>query len=231
MLKLKSQKQSRICKHNFGVKMQILKFSLFFCLVSKSLLFAASVKVEKGNVFLCTNKYCIQITFNGRNSDPYVSEDGTKVVYVHRFDASKEERHEEAEIVLYETQTQKSRVVLKEKPSKEVTEVLQGFSHLIILPDNQTVYFSSWAWATSDAIHSLNLQSLETKFITDGNAYGVIRSGKYKGYLLVNKHRYRKGGGSYDVDWLVSTEGKTLRMVEKGETFDIGVEKYWECEY
>jgi len=35
-----------------------------------------------------------------------------------------------------------------------------------------------------------------------------VSKGQYKGYLIVNQHRYFIGGGSYDWYWLFSPAGK-----------------------
>ncbi|MEY4590739.1 MAG: hypothetical protein RL497_2815, partial [Pseudomonadota bacterium] len=39
----------------------------------------------------------------------------------------------------------------------------------------------------------------------------------YKGYLVVQKHKYFLSGGSYDFYWLVSAEGKEVAAVGTDE--------------
>ena len=73
------------------------------------------------------------------------------------------------------------------------------------------------AWATSAAIHEVDLKTKKERFVCDGNELGIVSKGKYKGNLVVNQHRYysNSDGGSYDHYYLVDENGKVLK--ELGE--------------
>ena len=96
-------------------------------------------------------------------------------------------------------------------------EVLAGFSVPQFSQDSKTIYFLSAAWATSSAVHRLDLTTKEEMFIAPGNSLQVMRDGKHKGCLKVNQHRYYEGGGSYDSDYLLSPEGEEIEKIEDSE--------------
>jgi hypothetical protein len=48
-------------------------------------------------------------------------------------------------------------VLLKNQPSNDPTQNLTGFSNLFLSPDSKTLYFQTEAWATSDAVHSIDI--------------------------------------------------------------------------
>ena len=82
-------------------------------------------------------------------------------------------------------------------------------------PDSKTLYFATSAWATSGAIHAIDVNGKNLRFITAGNEYHVVTHGKYRGDLIVNQHRYHDQGGSYDWDWLFTPQGKQIKLYRK----------------
>ena len=96
--------------------------------------------------------------------------------------------------------------------SSKPEDNLRGFSNLVLSPDSRNLYFLSAAWATSNAIHALNLSTGVVSFVSPGNEIFVIRTGEYRGNLVMQKHKYFVGGGSYDQYWAVSPEGKELGL-------------------
>lgn len=86
-------------------------------------------------------------------------------------------------------------------------------------PDETKVYFLTEAWVTSGAVHVISLKDKTDTYLCAGNSLNVVKSGTYKGYLVVNKHRYLKGGGSYDHNFLVDENGKEVK--DLGEDFDM----------
>jgi hypothetical protein len=74
-------------------------------------------------------------------------------------------------------------------------------------PDGRALYFTSAAWATSGAVHAVDLVSGKERFVTAGNSLAVVPVGQYAGDLIVNKHKYWLAGGSYDWFWLVTPNG------------------------
>ena len=93
------------------------------------------------------------------------------------------------------------------------------YSKPILLDNNRTLYYLKDQWMTSNGIYKLDLVTLENKFITDGNSFQVINEGKYKNYLIINKHKYMGKGDSFDYHYLVSPEGKQITTITNPESF------------
>ena len=88
-------------------------------------------------------------------------------------------------------------------------------------PDGRQVYFTTLNTVTSDAVVALDLLENTTRLVCGANSLFVVRRGRYAGNLLVEQHRYRKGGGSYDWLYLVSPAGK--RILTLGDPEDPSV--------
>lgn len=70
--------------------------------------------------------------------------------------------------------------------------------------DGRKVYYRKPYVTTSTAVYEFDLEKNNERYITDGNSLMIITRGKYKGNLIVEKHKYFLGGGSYDWDWIVN---------------------------
>ncbi len=86
-------------------------------------------------------------------------------------------------------------VLLKPKPSNDPEQNLEGFSHLFLSPDGKILYFQTSAWATSDAVHSLDIATKRVSFVTAG---GVVSQSWWKlawraspGRLSLSRHAAR----------------------------------------
>lgn len=105
--------------------------------------------------------------------------------------------------------------LLKSIPSEEPKNNLTGFSNLILSPDAKKLYFQTEAWATSSAIHVIDLTNKKVSYVTNGTLYCVVLSGEYQGYLVVEQHRHYVQGGSYDALWLYNQLGKEISLVSQ----------------
>ena len=106
-------------------------------------------------------------------------------------------------------------VLLPSIPSNDPKQNLVGFSHLFLSPDSKTLYFQAPAWATSDAIHSLDIATKKVSYVTDGGIACVVLGGQYQGDLVVGQHRYFIQGGSYDSLYLYNPTGKQIGLVSQ----------------
>lgn len=58
-------------------------------------------------------------------------------------------------------------------------------------------------------MHGVNIDGTHQQYIAPANSLEVITKGTYKGYFIINEHRYFvPPGGSYDWYWLVTPNGK-----------------------
>ncbi|KUR74248.1 hypothetical protein AQZ50_18260 [Novosphingobium sp. Fuku2-ISO-50] len=81
--------------------------------------------------------------------------------------------------------------------------------------DGGYVYQQVCHWATSSDIIQVRLLDGKRKEVTPGNSLAVIRNGPYRGYLLVQKHKYNPGPemGSYDSTWIIKPDGTEILEV------------------
>ncbi len=91
--------------------------------------------------------------------------------------------------------------------------------HLRFSPDSKTLYFETSAWVTSGAVHAVDVDGKNLRFVIDGVELRIIQTGQYKGDLVVNQHRYRFKGdtplGSHNWDWLFTPAGKQVKLYKK----------------
>ena len=107
-------------------------------------------------------------------------------------------------------------ILLKPSPANDPEQNLNGFSHLFLSPDAQTLYFEAPAWVTSHAVHSLDIATKRVSFLTSGGIDCVVLQGAYQGDLIVEKHRYFVQGGSHDDLYLIEPTGKEIGLVARG---------------
>jgi hypothetical protein len=110
-------------------------------------------------------------------------------------------------------QCQQKRIVLLAKAGDKPENNLTGFANLQLSPDASILYFESEGWATSAAIHAVDLKTGKERFFADGMIACVVRQGQYQGDLIIGQHRYFVQGGSYNPLNLYSPDGKLIGIV------------------
>jgi hypothetical protein len=103
------------------------------------------------------------------------------------------------------------RTLLTSRSAADPKQNLTGFSNLNLSPDGKILYFQTDAWATANAIHTINLATGEVSYVTSGEIACVVLSGEYQGDLVVEQHRYFVQGGSHDDLWLYNSTAKWLK--------------------
>ncbi len=88
-----------------------------------------------------------------------------------------------------------------------------GFWSPQFSPDGGRVWFASPATVTSDVACAFDLATGALREACGANSLRVVDRGPHAGCLVVEQHRYRKGGGSYDWLYLVDARGRTLRTM------------------
>ena len=88
--------------------------------------------------------------------------------------------------------------------------------------DGHFVYVSVAAWVTSNAVCQVNLATGRKRFVIDGSVSAVIRTGPYRGFLLVERHMYYgpPNYGSYDPVYVVRPDAKQLFPIPGSEADD-----------
>ena len=169
-----------------------------------------------------------QLTKNVKLTDLIESSDGKWIVFVKKsnytipsncfYFSEKGEQADEIWIVNTKEITKKL-LVAPQFSCKDASKVIIDPHHLQFSPDSKTLYFETSAWVTSGAIHAVDVDGNHLRFVTDGSELRVVQSGRYKGDIIVNQHRYRFKGdtplGSYNWDWLFTPTGKQIKLYKK----------------
>jgi len=121
---------------------------------------------------------------------------------------------------LTDVRTGASRLLFRGKASQKPERNLVTFDSPRWSLDGGFVYIDADAWATSSAVHQINVRTGAERYVVDGGLAGVIRNGPYRGYLLVNQHRYWPKGGSYNPVSLYRPDGKKILMIPGSDKDD-----------
>jgi hypothetical protein len=166
----------------------------------------------------------MQLTKEVKNNDRALSPDGRWLAYIKIsnyvvpsdcfYPVSKGEHGDE--IWIADLKTMKKRLLVANHFScGDVKKVILDPHHLEFSPDSKTLFFETSAWVVSGAIHAVDVNGKNLRFVTDGGEYRIIQNGLNKGNLIVNQHRYHDGGGSYNWDWLYTPAGKQIKLYKK----------------
>lgn len=214
-------------------------FAAFLAALTFALLFTPEARAQKvvadkkGNIYYtdAAGKRT-RLTNEGKDSDPCLSPTKRKFVYVHRVAgkniSSGAGDVEPTELRLMDVDGEHESVLVRSAEGEKPEDILAAFTSPTWSPDGQTIYFSSAAWATSNAVHAYDTATGTVRYVMPGNGPLVVPSGEYKGDLLVEQHRYFLAGGSFDWYWLFEPGGKEIGPV--GESTDDFRELYFEKE-
>jgi hypothetical protein len=190
---------------------------------------AQSVEVQAGNAVYHAADWTVRIlTHTGRDSVAVLSPDGRWVAVVRhtgRTVPTTLAPQPATELWVVSTATGAGRRLVAPAAGRTPERTLAGLWDVVFSPDSRTVYFLSPAWATSSAVHAVEVATGRERYVTPGNSLAVVPRGRYRGYLIVQQHRYFLGGGSYDWTWLLTPGGHDVGPI--GET-EAGVEEFLE---
>jgi hypothetical protein len=148
--------------------------------------------------------------------DTSKSPDGLYTVSIVPNGAGDENGSDAEALVLYSTKSNLKRRLLVSKWDGDYARNLANLSKPLFSLDGGYVYFnSSDASPNSSYVHQFDLKLNAVRSICPGWALRVMRTGPYRGYLLVQTHRYwdRPEGGSYNPVFLTHPSGKKIMMV------------------
>lgn len=180
-----------------------------------------------GNIFVYSKNadHILQLTYSGKNKHPVLSPDGRWVAFVKRSnhvmpghcgDFADTGSSYADEIWIDDLQTMKfKRLVKNNFDCDEPTKMIIDPKSLAFAPNSKTLYFETSAWVTSGAIHAVNMNGKNLRFVADGGEYHIVQHGHYRGDLIINQHHYHDKGGSYNWDWLFTPEGKQIKPYKK----------------
>ena len=164
-----------------------------------------------------------QLTHGGNYGEPSLSPDERTVAFI-REDSKSNVEGESGRTSLWVADGVSGtiRKLLSPNPRDEAERNLESFGNPIFSLDGGYVYVEAEAWATSHAIHQVSVATGKKHFVVGGSLHGILRNGPYRGYLVVNEHRYHPAPefGSYDPDFIIRPDGKEILRVPGTEMND-----------
>ena len=214
--------------------MKRIYFLILFLVSFSSLVNAASVYEKNGNVFYVSdNKISKQLTFSGRDREPKLHPKGKWVYYVHSYEGKwVEEKYyppkggiikpgllkEEIWRIKIDRSNASKLFNCEHEDGAQVDSdyFVASASNIQFSPEGDKVYFETPEWATSGALHVMDMDGKNERVLGAGNNTKVVLSARtfddreksYKGYIVTAQHRYFFYGGSYDWFYLFTPDLK-----------------------
>jgi dipeptidyl aminopeptidase/acylaminoacyl peptidase len=167
-----------------------------------------------------------QITRDGGYGAPILSPDGRTIAFV-REDRKPDSSDQGGLTSLWiaDVATGAARKLLAGRPDDDPKRDLAWFRDPVFSLDGGFVYVEAQAWATSGAIHQIDVATGRERFVVDGWLYGVLRNGRYRGHLVVGQHKYHGAPnyGSYNPVSVFRPDGTKVLTVP-GSELDDGTE-------
>jgi hypothetical protein len=177
--------------------------------------------LKSGNIyFIQDNNQTLQLTSAGLARSPILSPDKKSIAFIKvgtdplpeqcRNFADTNSRYGK-QIWIIDVERKKERLLVNYNfACAKPMEMIIAPHHLTFSPDSKTLYFLTYAWTTSNALHAVNIVDAKQRYLLPANSLAVATDEEYKGNLILNQHRYFIGGGSYDWYWLFTPEGKEI---------------------
>ncbi|WP_129586269.1 hypothetical protein [Sphingomonas montana] len=177
----------------------------------------AGVRLSGGNIqYRDPNGNVRQLTQGGNFTDPVLSSDGHTIAFIH-LDGRPAEEGEAGFTSLWiaDAVNGTQRRLLASHPNDEPSRNLASFGSPRFSLDGGFIYIDADAWTTSSAVHQISVTTGKERFVVAGNITAIMRTGPYRGYLLVSQHKYRQAPefGSYEAISLIKPDGTPILVV------------------
>lgn len=188
---------------------------------------AQTLYVEGGNVFFKadSSKSAVQLTTSGKEEQAALSPDRQTAVFVRQTPGKTVETGsgpaDATELWIVRVDGTGAKRIVAGRPAAKMDSVLAGFRDPQFSKDGKRIFFLSAAWATSGAVHVVDVKTGAEHFVCPGNSLEVLRKGQYTGHLLITQHRYFLAGGSFDWVWLFTPDGREVGPVADSNDSDV----------
>ncbi len=183
---------------------------------------SGSVYEQNGNIYYSQGPESVQLTSSGIDRAPVLSPDNKTIAFIRKskkkayITVGGEEDYAPEDLLADQVWVvgiggKNEKILVRDRnPDEQRDREWKGedvIAHiddnsLRFSPEGEKLYFISSAWMVSGAVHCTNVDGTGERFVTDGNSLEIVPKGKYKGHLIVQKHKYYLAGGSYDWLWL-----------------------------
>lgn len=163
-----------------------------------------------------------QQAFAGSNSA--ISADRHHEAYIKQLGAGDESGSGSQALILVDKATGFQRTLLVSRYNDDHMRNLTNLDTPLFSLDSGYVYVNSGDVSPyRSAVHQINLRTGKIRSVTSGWALSIIRTGTYRGYLLVQKHMMydRPEGGAYNPVFVIRPDGQREFMVP-GSANDTG---------
>ena len=184
---------------------------------------AQSVTTQEGNVIYRASADAAprQLTRTGLDRDAVLSPDGRTIAFIRGTPGDSvvvaAGPEEATSLWTVGVDGGGARMHVTGRAAEIAGEILAALQAPRFSPDGRRIYFLGAAWATSGAVHVLDLATGTERFLVAGNSLDVVPSGEYAGFLVVSQHRYFLAGGSYDWYWLFTADGREVDPIGEDE--------------
>src|SRR3990167_633242 len=125
------------------------------------------------------------------------------------------------QIWIYDVKSKKEHLLVDRNfscndPEKQMLDPQQ----LQFSPDGKKLYFLATGWVTSAALHVVNVDTKNERYLIPANKYSIVSKGQYKGYIIAWQHRYFVALGSYNWYSLYAPSGKRIGSLGREGTKD-----------
>jgi hypothetical protein len=192
---------------------------------------AQTVKAVDGNIiYIAPNGSQRHLTSTGLDSQPSLSFDGKRVVFVRNTPDFKGNVPvpvvddcctTDNEMWIADVNgTTKPYRMLRGQPDywhlkSGRSELLAGFALPQFSRDGKLVFFETQGGADASAYYSLNLHTGFIAFLYFGDAFEMIKTGKYTGYILASVFMPHAETDT-STPWLLNPQGRLLRSIKDG---------------
>lgn len=164
---------------------------------------------------------------SGKDSEPVLSPDGQQIAFVREEGGPEVGAYGQPgnAVWLLDLRTGKARRLLGWVNGHSMTSQVSRLTRPVFSLDGGFLYVECDTWVTSNAVHQISLKTGAHRYVIDGNGKLVIRNGPYRGYLLVQRHKYYgpPDYGSYNPVDLVRPDGKVILTVPDSDDNDAAV--------
>ncbi len=114
----------------------------------------------------------------------------------------------------------KKELLVESRDDKDIKKVIAGISDPVFSLDRRKLYFETATYATSSAIRVVDIETKKIKYVSAGSLVEVIRDGRYKGKLRIQKRFYLDEGGVEFRPHIIDDNGKVLWMGKQPKRWD-----------